>query len=136
MTEDSLALGHRLVTASISCWLSLRLALLLSRARCSSGRRVCKVDKTSGLRGRVALCNMEDTFCGQSGFVCMQERANDTEYGLAAGVFTSNLNMATTISRGLRAGTVWVSPRALVYVRWLLAAQGILCGALRDRNAC
>jgi len=39
----------------------------------------------------------------------MQERANDTEYGLAAGVFTSNLNMATTISRGLKAGTIWVS---------------------------
>ncbi|CAK0737882.1 Aldehyde dehydrogenase 2 member B4, mitochondrial [Coccomyxa viridis] len=37
------------------------------------------------------------------------ERANDTEYGLAAGVFTSNLNMATTISRGLRAGTVWIN---------------------------
>ena len=59
----------------------------------------------------------------------MQERANDTEYGLAAGVFTSNLNMATTISRGLRAGTVWVSPTALLYVRCLLAAQSILWGA-------
>lgn len=39
----------------------------------------------------------------------VQERANDTEYGLAAGVFTSNLNWATTISRGLKAGTIWVS---------------------------
>ena len=59
----------------------------------------------------------------------MQERANDTEYGLAAGVFTSNLNMATTISRGLRAGTVWVSLRALVYMRCLRAAKYILCEA-------
>ena len=39
----------------------------------------------------------------------MQDRANDSEYGLAAGVFTSNLNLATTLSRGLKAGTVWVS---------------------------
>ncbi len=38
----------------------------------------------------------------------MQERANDSEYGLAAGVFTSNLGLATTLSRGLKAGTVWV----------------------------
>lgn len=37
------------------------------------------------------------------------ERANATEYGLAAGVFTSNLNWATTLSRGLKAGTVWVN---------------------------
>lgn len=65
----------------------------------------------------------------------MQERANDTEYGLAAGVFTSNLNMATTISRGLRAGTVWVIFTALVYVLCLLAAQCILCGALRESSS-
>ncbi|KAK9902186.1 hypothetical protein WJX75_007160 [Coccomyxa subellipsoidea] len=37
------------------------------------------------------------------------ERANATEYGLAAGVFTSNLNWATTLSRGLKAGTIWVN---------------------------
>jgi aldehyde dehydrogenase (NAD+) len=37
------------------------------------------------------------------------ERANNTDYGLAAGVFTANLNWATTISRGLKAGTVWIN---------------------------
>ncbi|EIE18437.1 aldehyde dehydrogenase [Coccomyxa subellipsoidea C-169] len=36
-------------------------------------------------------------------------RANNTEYGLAAGVFTQNLAMANTISRALKAGTVWVN---------------------------
>ncbi|CAL8465907.1 g5443 [Coccomyxa elongata] len=36
-------------------------------------------------------------------------RANDTEYGLAAGVFTKNINLANTISRALKAGTVWVN---------------------------
>ncbi|KAI7984737.1 hypothetical protein LOK49_LG14G00899 [Camellia lanceoleosa] len=37
------------------------------------------------------------------------KRANATRYGLAAGVFTSNLDTANTISRALKAGTVWVN---------------------------
>mmetsp|Transcript_38536 Transcript_38536/g.96869 ORF Transcript_38536/g.96869 Transcript_38536/m.96869 type:complete len:150 (+) Transcript_38536:364-813(+) len=36
-------------------------------------------------------------------------RANDTMYGLAAGVFTNDLNMANRLARGIRAGTVWVN---------------------------
>ncbi|KNA04660.1 hypothetical protein SOVF_197610 [Spinacia oleracea] len=36
-------------------------------------------------------------------------RANKTRYGLAAGVFTQNLDTANTLSRALRAGTVWVN---------------------------
>ncbi|WP_331766491.1 aldehyde dehydrogenase [Embleya sp. NBC_00896] len=35
--------------------------------------------------------------------------ANATEYGLAAGLWTSNLSAAHRISRALRAGTVWVN---------------------------
>ncbi|RQH05308.1 aldehyde dehydrogenase [Paraburkholderia dinghuensis] len=35
--------------------------------------------------------------------------ANDTDYGLAAAVWTSNLTHAHDISRRLRAGTVWVN---------------------------
>ncbi|KAL3818635.1 hypothetical protein ACJIZ3_004540 [Penstemon smallii] len=37
------------------------------------------------------------------------KRANATRYGLAAGVFTKNIDTANTVSRGLRAGTVWVN---------------------------
>lgn len=37
------------------------------------------------------------------------KRANTTKYGLAAGVFTRSLDTANTLSRGLRAGTVWVN---------------------------
>ncbi|XP_023004848.1 aldehyde dehydrogenase family 2 member B4, mitochondrial-like [Cucurbita maxima] len=37
------------------------------------------------------------------------QRANATRYGLAAGVFTTNLDTANTITRGLRTGTVWVN---------------------------
>jgi len=37
------------------------------------------------------------------------ERANKTMYGLAASVFTSNLDHALTLSQGIRAGTVWIN---------------------------
>jgi betaine-aldehyde dehydrogenase len=35
--------------------------------------------------------------------------ANGTKYGLAAGVWTNNLNRATRVSRAVKAGTVWVN---------------------------
>ncbi|CAF94009.1 unnamed protein product, partial [Tetraodon nigroviridis] len=37
------------------------------------------------------------------------ERANDTKYGLAAAVFTKDIDKAHYISAGLRAGTVWIN---------------------------
>ncbi|KAL3716894.1 hypothetical protein ACJRO7_008470 [Eucalyptus globulus] len=36
-------------------------------------------------------------------------RANATAYGLAAGVYTKNIDTANTLTRALRAGTVWVN---------------------------
>ena len=35
------------------------------------------------------------------------ERANDSEYGLASGVFSQDLDEVNILSRGLKAGTVW-----------------------------
>jgi len=35
------------------------------------------------------------------------ERANDSMYGLGAGVFTKNLEKAIYLSHSLRTGTVW-----------------------------
>ncbi|KAJ8380309.1 hypothetical protein SKAU_G00010870 [Synaphobranchus kaupii] len=37
------------------------------------------------------------------------ERANDSQYGLAAAVFTKDIDKAHYISNGLRAGTVWIN---------------------------
>jgi len=37
------------------------------------------------------------------------ERGNDTNFGLAAAVYTNNLNDAMYISRNIRAGTVWIN---------------------------
>jgi len=37
------------------------------------------------------------------------ERANDTNYGLAAAVFTTDLNKATQVAHSLRAGSVWIN---------------------------
>ena len=36
-------------------------------------------------------------------------RANDTEYGLASGVFTKDLSKALRVADGLQAGTVFVN---------------------------
>jgi len=36
-------------------------------------------------------------------------RANKSEYGLAAGVWTRSIDTANTLSRNLRAGTVWIN---------------------------
>ena len=35
------------------------------------------------------------------------KRANNTSYGLAAGVFTKDLDKALTVSSALQAGVVW-----------------------------
>jgi acyl-CoA reductase-like NAD-dependent aldehyde dehydrogenase len=40
--------------------------------------------------------------------------ANDVEYGLAAGVWTNDLNIAHRASRALRVGTVWVNTYQMV----------------------
>jgi aldehyde dehydrogenase (NAD+) len=34
-------------------------------------------------------------------------RANETEYGLGAGIMTQNLDKANYLSQGIRAGSVW-----------------------------
>ncbi|KAL5552913.1 hypothetical protein UlMin_040314 [Ulmus minor] len=36
-------------------------------------------------------------------------RANNSRYGLAAGVFTKNMDTANTVTRALRVGTVWIN---------------------------
>lgn len=35
------------------------------------------------------------------------KRANDTSYGLAAAVFTKDIDKALTIANAVQAGTVW-----------------------------
>ncbi|XP_074059652.1 aldehyde dehydrogenase X, mitochondrial isoform X2 [Macrotis lagotis] len=42
------------------------------------------------------------------------ERANDTKYGLAAAVFTKDLDKAMYLTQGLQAGTVWVNTYNIV----------------------
>ncbi len=45
------------------------------------------------------------------------EIGNSTKYGLAAGIWTTNLNRAMRVSRGVRAGTVWVNTYRAVAVQ-------------------
>lgn len=35
------------------------------------------------------------------------ERANDTHYGLAAGILTNDISRALTFTQAVNAGTVW-----------------------------
>ena len=42
------------------------------------------------------------------------ERANKTMYGLAASIFTTNLEDALMLSQGIRAGTVWINCYAVL----------------------
>ena len=62
------------------------------------------------------------------------ERANNTSYGLAAGVVTKSLDTANTLSRALKAGTVWVCPHCLqcpvLYLALALAGVCSLCRGL------
>ena len=37
------------------------------------------------------------------------ERANNNNYGLAASVFSQNVDSINTVTQNLRAGTVWVN---------------------------
>ncbi|RZI53538.1 MAG: aldehyde dehydrogenase family protein [Pseudonocardia sp.] len=41
--------------------------------------------------------------------------ANDTNYGLAAGVWTSDLDTSQRVSAALNAGTVWINSYQMVY---------------------
>jgi len=36
------------------------------------------------------------------------ERANDTNYGLAAAIFTNDINTSMTFTQGIQAGVVWL----------------------------
>jgi aldehyde dehydrogenase (NAD+) len=50
------------------------------------------------------------------------KQANDTVYGLAAAVFTQDINRAIETAHKLQAGTVWASGPSLplAYILWLI----------------
>ncbi|GAM17769.1 hypothetical protein SAMD00019534_009440 [Acytostelium subglobosum LB1] len=50
------------------------------------------------------------------------KRANDTEYGLAAGIFTTNINTAHRVEKKLKAGTVWINDYN--YIHYLIPFGG------------
>lgn len=63
-------------------------------------------------------------------------RANDTPYGLAASVWTSDARRGHDIASKLEAGTVWVNAHlVLASERVISAPMSILRQRLTDRNA-
>ena len=72
------------------------------------------------------------------------ELANDSDYGLAAGIFTTNHSRALRLSRDIKAGIVWVTPIVLFRQSLNLAASNNLvmaekldfrpCGLYKAKN--
>lgn len=60
------------------------------------------------------------------------ERANDTKYGLAAAVFTKDINKAHYISNGLRAGTVWYDLSGIF--KYVLTTEKIYMSLLNENK--
>jgi aldehyde dehydrogenase (NAD+) len=70
---------------------------------------------------RISWCHIEFKFIDGLYILCLTRifctrnvdevirRSNSTRYGLAAGIFTKNVDTANTLSRALRVGTVWVN---------------------------
>ncbi|KIZ06991.1 aldehyde dehydrogenase (NAD+) [Monoraphidium neglectum] len=82
----------------------------------AGGRRGFFVEPTvfTGVRDDMAIAREEIFGPVQSimSYKSLDEvirRANATPYGLAAGVFSSNLDTVNTLARALKAGTVWVN---------------------------
>ncbi|XP_058112299.1 aldehyde dehydrogenase family 2 member B7, mitochondrial-like isoform X3 [Magnolia sinica] len=66
-------------------------------------------------------------------------RANATHYGLAAGVFTKSLDTANTLTRALKAGTVWVNcydifHAAIPFGGYKMSGQGRVKGVYSLQN--
>ena len=67
-------------------------------------------------------------------------RANAGEMGLAAGVFTNDLNISNRVSRGIKAGTVWTNTWAAINDGFAeggykQAASGVSAGRSRSPNS-
>lgn len=66
-------------------------------------------------------------------------RANATSYGLAAGVFTQNMDTANTLMRALRVGTVWINcydifDAAIPFGGYKMSGQGRVRGIYSLRS--
>ncbi|KAG4970853.1 hypothetical protein JHK85_037274 [Glycine max] len=66
-------------------------------------------------------------------------RANATSYGLAAGVFTKNMDTANTLMRALQAGTVWINcydvfDAAIPFGGYKMSGQGRVRGIYSLRS--
>lgn len=66
-------------------------------------------------------------------------RANATSYGLAAGVFTQNMDTANILMRALRVGTVWINcydifDAAIPFGGYKMSGQGRVRGIYSLRS--
>lgn len=93
----------------MTCWLHKMRSLAL----CNQFWNSSELKSLLLVRVSIILCcvhylTYNSTFCTRE-LDEVVRRANSTRYGLAAGVFTKNIDTANTLTRALRAGTVWVN---------------------------
>ncbi|RLM80543.1 aldehyde dehydrogenase family 2 member B7, mitochondrial-like [Panicum miliaceum] len=75
-----------------------------------AGNRGFYIQPTDDMKiAREEIFGPVQTILKFSGVEEVIRRANASQYGLAAGVFTRSLDAANTLSRALRVGTVWVN---------------------------
>ena len=57
------------------------------------------------------------------------ERANNSSYGLAAGVWTQNIKTGHQVANKLKAGTVWINDYNLVQLHHLVDTNNLVLAA-------
>ena len=62
-------------------------------------------------------------------------QANNTNYGLAASVWTRDISKANKLAKRIRAGTVWINCHNVSMPRFRSAATRSLAGAARWANS-
>lgn len=92
-----------------ACWLHKMRYLVQCNPSWNSSEKWTYSGLLLFIKGFNFLLTVNNQSCDCRDLDDVIKRANNTTYGLAAGVFTKNLDTANTLTRALRVGVVWVN---------------------------